>query len=164
MANISTHLIVVDVVTRPAISVRKERDSSTQSQTTNANSRDSTSNDSQAHGCELGVDVVPHISGTNCGLLFIRRHGNLVQISQVNCQAALDVGSTSKCSMATALDGELALSDSRCQHRQRHIFGRGWRKSTGRMCEGLLLRPVSRLLKLISRAIGIRNLSRVAES
>lgn len=103
----------------------------------------------------MGVNIVPDVSRADGRLGLVGRDNNLVQIDQIDRHAALNVRAAGESGVATTLDGELALGDAEGQDGPRHLLGRDGGEAASGLRERLLLRPVSRLLELVSRTIGV---------
>lgn len=124
------YLIIVNIITSPSISSRKERNPSSQSKATNPYSRNPSSNNRDSLALQILVNINPVISRLNTRFGLISINGNFFHIRKVDSDAPVDIRSSSKSGMATAFQGELTielLDDENCGG---DIFGGKGRDAT----------------------------------
>lgn len=125
------NLVLVDVVTRPATAGGEEGETATKCQTTDSNGRDSSTDDSEALRLKERVDIEPDQASAHGGLLLVSRDRDGVEVDKINGQAVANVGGACKGSVATTLDSELALRDTRSQDCKRDLGGRRGSEAAG---------------------------------
>lgn len=111
------HLVVLDVVASPAVAGRKEGYAATKCQAANADGGHSASDDSQVLGGQLLEHIVPGVACADRGSLLVFRERHIGEVEEINGHAVLDVGGARKGTMATTLDGKLALRDAKGEKR-----------------------------------------------